>query len=138
MYQRLIDQKNKLGLSNKEIEEGSGSSQRTIERIFSENPKNYKRGCSVDTLRPILKFLNLSFEEVFEDTPAYLGNSTFTELQNKVDNLTTTKDYLLTRNKVLEEEVKALTARIELLVMELRLKDEIISLHKVIEEERNK
>jgi transcriptional regulator with XRE-family HTH domain len=145
MYTRLIERKKELGLSNKDIEKGTGASERTVARIFSATEKDYKRGCSVDTLRSILNFLGLSFEEVFDDTKAFIGGVALADMQKKVEELTAAKDTLiaeketlLAENTLLNDEVKALNARVELLTMQLSYKDEIIALHKIIVQERNK
>ena len=145
MYTRLIERKKELGLSNKDIEIATGASERTVARIFSTTEKDYKRGCSVDTLRPIINFLGLTFEEVFDDTKAFLGGATLAEMQKKVNELTTIKETLeaerealISENTLLKDEVKTLNARVEILTMQLSYKDEIIALHKIIEQERNK
>lgn len=143
MYTRLIERKNELGLSNKDIEKATGASERTVARIFSTTEKDYKRGCSVDTLRPIINFLGLTFEEVFDDTKAFLGGTTLAEMQKKVNELTDIKatleaerDAILSENNLLKDEVKTLNARVEILTMQLSYKDEIIALHKIIEQSR--
>lgn len=82
MYEKLIKRKTELGLSKKDIEKATGIPERTLARIFSPNYKNYKRGVSADTLHPILKVLNITFEELFDDV-----STKHEEMQHRIDEL---------------------------------------------------
>lgn len=82
MYEKLIKRKTELGLSIKDIAKATKAPERTLERIFSPTEKNYKRGVSADILHPILKVLNITFEELFEDV-----STKHEEMQHRIDEL---------------------------------------------------
>ena len=143
MYNLLIDKKKELGLTNEDIVQRTGVSMRTVERIFSKNHQEHKRGCSVDTLRPILNLLGLSFEDIFDDAKVFIGGHAYTEMQDKIralqeriSTVTAERDFANADNLVLKSEITALTAEIKLLNMQLAYKDEIISLYKRVDQNR--
>ena len=152
MYTKLIERKEELGYTNEYIHKQTGVSERTIARIFSKSHQEHKRGCSVDTLRPILNLLGLSFEDIFDDAKVFIGGHTYAEMQDKIRSLKEKIDELITDNTtikaerdfanadnaILKNEITTLTAEIKLLNMQLSYKDEIIALYKIIEQERNK
>ena len=145
MYQKLIERKEELGYTNEYIHTKTGVSERTIARIFSKTHKEHKRGCSVDTLRPILNLLGLSFEDIFDDAKIFIGGHAYTEMQDKIralqerlDIVIAERDFANADNVILKNEITTLTAEIKLLNMQLSYKDEIIALYKIIEQERNK
>lgn len=152
MYSKLIEKKEQLGYTNEYIQQKTGVSERTVARIFSKKHQDHKRGCSVDTLRPILNLLDLSFEELFDDAKIYLGGNTYAEmqdkikvLQEKIESLTSEnatiaaeRDYSIAEHTIAKDEIKTLNAKIELLTMQLSYKDEIIALHQIIHQERSK
>lgn len=94
MYDKLIARKKELGLSKKEIEEATGIPLRTLSRIFSMDEADHKRGISADNLHKVLKVLNLTFEELFEDSTAYVGNHHYEALLHRIDELTREVDIL--------------------------------------------
>lgn len=94
MYDKLIARKKELGLSKKEIEEATGIPLRTLARVFSLDEADHKRGIDAFTLRRLLKVLNLSFEELFEDSTAYVGNHHYEALQHRIDELSREVDML--------------------------------------------
>lgn len=94
MYDKLIARKKELGLSKKEIEEATGIPIRTLSRIFSMDEADHKRGVSADNLHKVLKVLNLTFEELFEDSTAYVGNHHYEALQHRIEELTKEVDML--------------------------------------------
>ena len=146
MYDLLIEKKKELHLTNEDIQKATGVSDRTIARIFSKEHRDYKRGCSVDTLRPILNLLGLSFDDIFDDSKIFIGGHAYKEMQDKIklllekiDNLTAEnatlkaeRDFAVADNGILKNEVNTLASEIKLLTMQLSYKDEIISLYKEI------
>lgn len=152
MYTKLIERKEELKYTNEYIHQQTGVSERTIARIFSKTHQEHKRGCSVDTLRPILNLLGLSFEDIFDDDKIFIGGHTYAEMQDKIralnekieelENKNATiiaeRDFSNAENAILKNEINTLTAEIKLLNMQLAYKDEIIALHKLLEQERGK
>ena len=108
MYDKLIARKTELGLSKKEIERLTGIPLRTLARMFSLDETDHKRGIPADNLHKVLKVLNLTFEELFEDATAFVGNHHYEALQHRIDEL---------------------TAEVELLKLHLAHKDELLAVH---------
>ena len=81
-------------IGKKEIEEATGIPIRTLSRIFSMDEADHKRGVSADNLHKVLKVLNLTFEELFEDSTAYVGNHHYEALQHRIEELTKEVDML--------------------------------------------
>ena len=94
MYDKLIARKNELGLSKNEIEQATGIPIRTLARIFSLDEADHKRGVSADNLHRILKVLGLTFEELFDDATAYVGNQNYVDMQHRIDELTRENELL--------------------------------------------
>ena len=123
MYQKLIERRDELGLTNKDIEEHTQLSTRTVARIFSKNEKDHKRGCGASTLRPVLNYLGLTFEELFEDSGMFILPNTTHTLQAKIDELTA-------ENTKLKASELALLLELEKLKAEMHHKDEMLEMHK--------
>jgi hypothetical protein len=148
--ENLIALKNKSGKTFKEIEEATKIPERSLVRIFSTKKDDIKRGHSISTIIPIVNFLNGSLDEVFADTNAIVGGKAFIELQEKIKSLvaekellanekatvTAERDFALADNAILKDEIKSLTAKVDLLTMQLSYKDEIIALYKIIEQSK--
>lgn len=117
--------KKKSGMSSKQIAEGTFMPERTVVRIFNGETANP----SITTLIPIINFLGGSFDEIFADTKAIVGDKNLATLQEDVDTVTAERDLSIAENAILKEKVCALTAENELLKREIMHKDEIIALH---------
>ena len=147
--ENLVALKEQSGKTLKQIEEGTQIPERTLMRIFSLAKEDMKRGHSFSTIIPIVSFLGGSLDEVFADTNAIVGNKNFIEIQAKVKALLeqnellkiekekaiAERDFAVAENTIQKEEIKTLTAKVELLTMQLNYKDEIIALHKIIEQQ---
>ena len=92
--------------------------ERTIARIFHRETDSP----TITTLIPIINFLGGSFDEIFADTKAVVGNKDLVILQENVDKV-------IAENSDLKEKVNTLTTENELLKMQLKHKEEIIALH---------
>ena len=114
----LIELKKKSGKSSKQIAEGTFMPERTIARIFHRETDSP----TITTLIPIINFLGGSFDEIFADTKAVVGNKDLVILQENVDKV-------IAENSDLKEKVNTLTTENELLKMQLKHKEEIIALH---------
>ena len=122
----LIELKKRAGMSSKQIADGTLLPERTVTRIFHRETDSP----TISTLIPIIKFLGGSFDEIFADTKAIVGDQHFAALQESVVTLTTERDAAISENVVLKEQIAALTN--ELLRTQLAHKDEIISLYKLL------
>ena len=145
--ENLIALKEKSGKTLKQIEEGTRIPERTLMRIFSLKKEDMKRGHSFSSIIPIVNFLGGSLDEVFADTNAIVGGKNFVEMQEKIkwliienetlrnekEKLIAERDFAAAENTILKDDTKSLTAKVELLTMQLNYKDEIIALYKIIE-----
>ena len=122
----LIALKKTSRMSSKQIAEGTFMPERTVVRIFNRETTNP----SITTLIPIINFLGGSFDEIFADTKAIVGDQNLAALQESVITLTSERDSAIAENIGLKEQVTALTN--ELLKTQLTHKDEIISLYKLL------
>ena len=114
----LIQLKKKAGMSSKQIAEGTFMPERTVSRIFhgeTDSP-------TITTLIPIINFLGGSFDEIFADTKAVVGDQTLVSLQAE-------RDSLATENAKLKETVTAQTMEIELLKLKLTYTEELLDTH---------
>ena len=121
----LIQLKKKAGMSSKQIAEGTFMPERTISRIFhgeTDSP-------TITTLIPIINFLGGSFDEIFADTKAVIGDKNLATLQENVKVVTAERDLIIAENAMLKEKVTALTSENELLKMQIMHKDELLALH---------
>ena len=148
--ENLVALKEQSGKTLKQIETGTQIPERTLMRIFSLSKEDMKRGHSFSTLIPIVNFLGGSLDEIFADTNAIVGNKNFVEIQAKVKSLmdknellqaekekiTAERDFAVAENTILKDENKSLSAKVELLTMQLSYKDEIIALYKIIEQHK--
>ena len=130
--EKLIELKKKSGMSSEQIAKGTMMPKRTITRIF-HGETHYP---TIATLIPIVNFLGGSLDEIFADTGAVVGNKTLSELQEKIDVLTTERDSILSENAVLKDRVGNLTD--ELLKTQLAHKDEIIALYRLLYQTQTK
>lgn len=118
----IIEQKNKLGMSAKEIARKTkmGLSERTVTRILNRESK-----CpGIASVLDVGEALGLSPLDIFADSTTVLSDRTAAELQKKVDELREERDRLLADNAVLSERVNVLTDKVD------TLKDEVIEVHR--------
>lgn len=124
--------KKKSGMSSKQIAEGTFMPERTVVRIFNGETANP----SITTLIPIINFLGGSFDEIFADTKAIVGDKNLATLQAGIESITAERDaviaerdLVIAENTILKDKVTALSAENELLKMQLMHKDELLALH---------
>lgn len=121
----LIELKKKSGMTSKQIADGTFMPERTVSRIFHRETPNP----SITTLIPLIKFLGGSFDEIFADTKAVIGDKNLAVLQEHVDVVTAERDLIIAENAMLKEKATALTSENELLKMQIMHKDELLALH---------
>lgn len=124
-----------------QIAEGGNLPLKTVLRVI----KGKTQFPTIDTLDRFATALGCSLGDILAGTRVVVGDHTMIELEEKLAEMEAEKDTILAENKItlaenalLKTEVQALNAKIELLSMQLTYKDEIIALHKIIEQERNK
>lgn len=122
---RLKELKTKKDVSAKQIAEGTHLPERTVSRIFSGDTDNPY----VDTLYRIVAFLGGSLDDLFAEGSAVVGNKNLKDLQDELDLLKAERDVLVAEAAIAKDKMTALTNENELLKMQLKYKDEIISLH---------
>ena len=110
--------KKKTGMSSKQIAEGTYMPERTVVRIFNGETANP----SIATIIPIINFLGGSFDEIFADTRAVIGDTNLATLQVNVDSVTAERDDL-------KEKVTKLSTENEILKMQLMHKEELLAVH---------
>lgn len=121
----LKELKKQKGMSAKQIAEKTNLPERTVNRILSGETDNPY----IDTLHRIVTALDGSLDDIFADTKLVVGTENLATLQENVNVVTAENDMILAENSVLKDKVTALTAEIDILRMQLKHKDEIISIH---------
>ena len=123
--ENLKELKKQTKMSIKQIVEKTSLPERTVSRIFSGDTENP----TITTLIPIISALGGSFNEIFADTQAIVGNNTTSELKENVEVAKAELDLVVAENAILQEKVSTLTAEIELLKMQLLHKEELLAVH---------
>lgn len=121
----LKELKKQKGMSAKQIAEKTNLPERTVNRILSGETDNPY----IDTLHRIVTALDGSLDDIFADTKLVVGTENLATLQENVNVVTAENDMILAENSVLKDKVAALTAEIDILRMQLKHKEEIISIH---------
>ena len=121
----LKELKKAKGMSSKQIAEMTNLPERTVVRIFSGDTDNPY----VDTLRRIVAVLDGSLDDIFAEGIAVVGGKNLKALQEDVDAIKAERDLLTAETAILKDKIATLTAENDLLKMQLKHKDEIISLH---------
>lgn len=122
---KLKELKKAKGMSSKQIAEETKLPERTVVRIFSGDTDNPY----VDTLRRIVDVLDGSLDDIFAEGSAVVGNKNLKMLQDELDVTKAERDMLVAEASISKDKIAALTAENDLLKMQLKHKDEIISLH---------
>ena len=129
--ERLKEIKKTKNIHTKQIAEMAQLSERTVANVFAG-----KDGICLDSLIRVLNAMDVSFEEVFAESKATIGGSSFTELQLQLSTVTAEKetitaahDLLIKQNEILETKITSLNAEIELLKLQLKHKEELIAVH---------
>ena len=123
--ENLIELKKKSGMSSKQIAERTFMPERTVARIFHRETDNP----SITTLIPIINFLGGSFDEIFADTKAVVGEKSLAILQDNINVVTAERDLAIAENAILKDKVATLTTENEMLKVQLLHKEELLALH---------
>lgn len=124
--EKLVEIKKSKGIKTRQIAELSGVSEKTVARILSgETDRPY-----MDNLHDIAKVLEISLDDLFADSrTAQLSSENLTNALDKVEQLSAELELVRAENTILKDENIVLKAKVELLEMQLKHKDEIIALH---------
>lgn len=122
---RLRELKKQTGMSDKQIAEIAFTSEKTVCRIFAGKNDNPH----YDTLDRIAKALGTTMEYICSDSNVVIGDTTLATLQENVNVISAERDLILAEKSILQDKLSALEAEVNLLKLELKHKDEIISLH---------
>ena len=123
--ENLKELKKQTGMSNKQIAEKTSLPERTVNRVFAGDTDNPY----VDTLHRIVTALGGSLDDILADTKVVVVDESVIATQEDVDAASAERDFVAAENAILKDKVAALTAELDLLKMELKHKEEIISLH---------
>lgn len=121
----LKELKKQTNLSSKQIASMTNLPERTVSRIFSGDTDNPY----VDTIYRIVSFLGGSLDDIFAEGSAVVGNKNLKDLQDELDLLKAERDVLVAEAAITKDKISALSAENDLLKMQIKFKDEIISLH---------
>jgi transcriptional regulator with XRE-family HTH domain len=121
----LIDLRNKVGLTNKQIAEMENLAEKSVSNVFSGKSKSP----SVNLIRRIITALGGKWREIFEESDAVIASQDFATLQSDYDKLKADHTALLTEAAELKEKNTALEIELDRLRLTLEHKEEIISLH---------
>ncbi len=129
----LRELKKATGTSSKQIAEGTFMPERTVVRIFNGETANP----SITTLIPIINFLGGSFDEIFADTKAIVGDKNLATLQADLavitaerDAVIAERDLLIAEDTTLKEKVAVQEKEIDLLKLKLLYTEELLATHK--------
>lgn len=124
--EKLVEIKKSKGIKTRQIAELSGVSEKTVARILSgETDRPY-----MDNLHDIAKVLEISLDDLFaESRTAQLANEDISSALNRVEQLSAELNLLRTEHTIVKDENTLLKAKIDLLEMQIKHKDEIIALH---------
>ena len=115
----------KSGIPLKQISEIAMISEKTIDRMLEGKSKTPY----ADTLYRWCRAIGVSLDDILADTKVVVGTENLATLQNKVEITSAEMDMLVAENNILKDKVATLTAELDLLKMELKHKEEIISIH---------
>lgn len=127
-------------LNKHQIAERGNLPYETVKRIVNGETLNP----TIETLDRFAMALNCSLSDILIGTNTVVGTTRLADLQaqvdclvKKVESLKAERDFAVADNAILKDEIKTLSAKIDLLNMQLAYKDEIIALHKIIEQSKN-
>ena len=124
LSERLREVKKEKGISTKEIAERAKLSEKTVAHILAGHD-----GIYLDSLVRVVDALELPIAELFMDCKATVGGKTFTELQKENEELAAANNVLKAENEILQNQVDAQAAKIDLLQMQLLHKEELLAVH---------
>ena len=113
------------GMSLKQIADATKIPESTVKRIFAGDTDDPY----VSTIHRIVIALGGSLDHVLADTNAVLAQESLVEVKENAGVAEAERDLIAAENAILKDKVRALSAEIDMLKMQLKLKEEIIALH---------
>ena len=128
----LIELKNRVGMSVKQIAEEGNLSEKSVANVFGCKAKNP----GVDLIRRIIHVLGGSWREIFGESDAVIGNQDLVALQAKVDELTAENDLLKSSLDFAnleissqKEKISALESEVKILSLKLEYEEKLRTVH---------
>lgn len=128
----LIELRNRVGLSIKQIAENENLAEKSVSNVFS----NKSKSPSVNLIRRIIHALGGSWREIFCETDAVIGNQDLTTLQAEVDRLTEENSILESKLQLTKleldsqkEKSAALENEIKILNLKLEYEKKLVAVH---------
>lgn len=128
----LIELRNRVGLSIKQIAENENLAEKSVSNVFS----NKSKSPSVNLIRRIIHALGGSWREIFGETDAVIGNQDLTTLQAEVDRLTEENSILESKLQLTKleldsqkEKSAALENEIKILNLKLEYEKKLVAVH---------
>ena len=113
------------GMSLKQIADATKIPESTVKRIFAGDTDDPY----VSTIHRIVIALGGSLDHVLADTNAVLARESLVEVKENAGVAEAERDLIAAENAILKDKVRALSAEIDMLKMQLKHKEEIIALH---------
>ena len=128
----LIELKNRVGISVKQIAEMENLSEKSVSNVFGCKAKNP----GVDLIRRIIHALGGSWREIFGESDAVIGSKDLVTLQTRVDELTAENDLLTSRLEFAnleitaqKEKISALDSENKMLTIRLEYEQKLQTVH---------
>jgi DNA-binding Xre family transcriptional regulator len=122
---KLLHEFDKSGYSTKQLAEKSGVSENTIKRI-----KKYPDvTIQLATLEQLAKALDLTLQDITNDTNTVVGTVKLEVLQDEFNKLKADYDILLAEKNLLESDNNSLKGRIELTEIKLMYTEKLLSVY---------
>ena len=112
-------------MSLKQIADATKIPESTVKRIFAGDTDDPY----VSTIHRIVIALGGSLDHVLADTNAVLARESLVEVKENAGVAEAERDLIAAENAILKDKVRALSAEIDMLKMQLKHKEEIIALH---------
>lgn len=119
-------------MSTRQIAELANLPEKTVARILS----GHTASPYLDTLDRIAAALGVTLNAIIADTTAVVADTTLPVVQEKLDiakaeneELAAANKLLQAENAILQDQVNAMAAKIDLLQMQLRHKEELLAVH---------
>lgn len=135
-HENLLEIINASGLTKQQIAERGNLPYETVKRVVSGKTDNPY----LETLDRFAIALGCTLSDIVIGTKAVIGTENLAELQEQIttllqenETIKAERDLMIAENTINKDEIKALTAKIDLLTMQLSHKDEVIALYKLLQ-----
>ena len=135
-HENLLEIINASGFTKQQIAERGNLPYETVKRVVSGKTDNPY----LETLDRFAIALGCTLNDIVIGTKAVIGTEKLAELQEQITTLSqenetikAERDLMIAENAINKDEIKTLTAKIDLLTMQLSHKDEVIALYKLLQ-----